>query len=91
MNPDVVIRLASTTTYKKMLKEEKRKKGPPFVLHRAIKVALKDPAAEQCRLRDIALIGELLILQEFSVPDVSVNVSGAFLLCNHKNDIGDSR
>lgn len=56
-----------------------------------IKVVLKDPGAEQCRLRDIALIGELLILQEFSVPDVSVNVSSAFLLRNHKNDIGDSR
>lgn len=40
------------------------------------------------RLRDIALIGELLILQGFWVPDVSINVLSCFLLRNHKNDIG---
>lgn len=56
-----------------------------------VKVIPKDPGAEQCRQRDIALIGELLILQEFSAPGISVNVSAAFLLCNHKNDIEDSR
>lgn len=40
------------------------------------------------RLRDIALIGELLILQGIRVPDVSVNASRCILLRNHKNDIG---
>lgn len=40
------------------------------------------------RLRDIALIGELLILQGIWVPDVSINASRRFLLRNHKNDIG---
>lgn len=40
------------------------------------------------RLRDIALIGELLILQGIWVPDVSINVSCCILLRNHKNDIG---
>lgn len=40
------------------------------------------------RLRDIALIGELLILQGIWVPDVSINASRRILLRNHKNDIG---
>lgn len=40
------------------------------------------------RLRDIALIGELLILQGIWVPDVSINASRCILLRNHKNDIG---
>lgn len=40
------------------------------------------------RLRDIALIGELLILQGIWVPDVSVNASCSILLRKHKNDIG---
>lgn len=38
--------------------------------------------------RDIALIGELLILQGIWVPDASINASCCILLCNHKNDIG---
>lgn len=40
------------------------------------------------RLRDIALIGDLLILQGIWVPDVSINASRCILLRNHKNDIG---
>lgn len=40
------------------------------------------------RLRDIALIGELLILQGIWLPDVSINASCCILLCNQKNDIG---
>lgn len=40
------------------------------------------------RLRDIALIGELLILQGIWVPDASINASCCILLCHHKNDIG---
>lgn len=40
------------------------------------------------RLRDIALIGELLILQGIWVPDASINASCCILLRNHKNDIG---
>lgn len=40
------------------------------------------------RLRDIALIGELLILQGIWVPDVSINASRRIPLSNHKNDIG---
>lgn len=40
------------------------------------------------RLKDIALIGELLILQGIWVPDVSINASRCILLRNHKNDIG---
>lgn len=39
------------------------------------------------RLRDIALIGELLILQGIWVPDVSINAARCILLRNHKNDI----
>lgn len=74
-----------------MFRTEKALQSFPGVLCLVVKVILKDPGAEQCRPRDIALIGELLILQEFSVPGISVNVSAAFLLRNHKNDIGDSR
>lgn len=44
--------------------------------------------APGARLRDIALIGELLILQGIWVPDVSINASRCILLRNHKNDIG---
>lgn len=40
------------------------------------------------RLRDIALIGELLILQGIWVPDISINASFGILLRKHKNDIG---
>lgn len=40
------------------------------------------------RLRDIALIGELLILQGIWVPDVSINAPCRILLRKHKNDIG---
>lgn len=40
------------------------------------------------RLRDIALSGELLILQAIWVPDVSINAARCILLRNHKNNIG---
>lgn len=39
-------------------------------------------------LRDIALIGEFLILQSIWVPDVSIDAARRILLRNHKNDIG---
>ncbi len=50
-------------------------------------VELSAPAPG-ARLRDIALIGELLILQGIWVPDVSIDASRCILLRNHKNDIG---
>lgn len=49
------------------------------------------PLVPSAGLRDMTLIGELLILQGVWVPDVGFNASLCILLRNHKNDIGDSR
>lgn len=40
------------------------------------------------RRRDVALIGELLILQGIRAPDVGVDAAPWILLSNHKDDIG---